>query len=190
MSQAEAHDTVGLRNPADVRFQTICVATDFSETAGLALSYGAALVGRFGGTLHVLHVLHEPGLSAVHPDYAGYFELARGYFNRLTENGPKAERHRQNSLHEFLERVERETNDRLQALISSRSLADLKIVTAIRYGSPIDEICNYVRQNGVDLLVLGTHGHRGINHFLIGSVAERVVRASPCAVLTVRLPRQ
>lgn len=189
MNKEETVRATRLCNPTEVQFQTICVATDFSETAGLALRYGAAIVGKFGGSLHLLHVLHEPGLSAIHPDYAPCFELARGYFNRLAENGPKAERGRQDSVQEFLKCVERETNDRLVPLISSPLLADLKVITAIRYGNPVDEICEYVRQNGIDLLVLGTHGHRGLNHFLIGSVAERVVRASPCPVLTVRLLR-
>ncbi|HVA45129.1 MAG TPA: universal stress protein [Pirellulales bacterium] len=189
MSQAETVPEARLRNPADIPLQTIGVATDFSETAGLALSYGAAVVGQFGGSLHVLHVLHEAGLSALHPDDAACFESARGYFNQPEENGPQAERSLQDSVRNFLERVERGTNERLQTLTSSALLANLKIVTAIRYGSPVDEICDYVRQNAIDLLVLGTHGHRGINHFLIGSVAERVVRASPCPVLTVRLPR-
>jgi universal stress protein A len=179
----------GLRNPPDVQFQTICVATDFSETAGLALRYGATLVRQFGGALHVLHVLHEPGLSVTHPDFVACFELASGYFNRSKQNGPKLERGPKDSVRGFLECVERETNERLQELVSSPLLSDLKIVTAIRYGSPVDEICEYVRQNGIDLLVLGTHGHRGLNHFLIGSVAERVVRASPCPMLTVRLRR-
>jgi universal stress protein A len=189
MNDIETSPGFTLRNPAEIRFQTVCVATDFSETAGLALSYVAAVVKQFGGSLHVLHVLHEPGLIAIHPDFATCTELARDYFNRLKEKRLDAEPGRQRPVRDFLESVEGESNDRLRALTASPWLADIKIVTAIRYGYPVDEICEYVRQNGIDLLVLGTHGHRGLNHFLIGSVAERVVRASPCPVLTVRLPR-
>lgn len=55
-------------------------------------------------------------------------------------------------------------------------------------GSPFAEIVRYARTNGHDLIVMGTHGHTGLRHALLGSVAERVVRKAPCAVLTVRHP--
>ncbi|HWB12148.1 MAG TPA: universal stress protein [Gemmataceae bacterium] len=182
-------ETTPLRDPAEIRFQAIGVATDFSETAGLALSYGAAVARQFESELHVLHVLHEPGFSALHPSFAACEELARAYFNKLKEGRAKGEGGHEDPAQEFLECVERETNDRLRALVSSPLLAGLHIQMAIRYGSPVDEISQYVRQNRIELLVLGTHGHTTINHFIIGSVAERVVRKSPCPVLTVRLPR-
>jgi nucleotide-binding universal stress UspA family protein len=189
MSDAETSRGFAIRNLAEIRFQTICVATDFSETAGLALSYAAAIAGQFRSSLHVLHVLHEPGLIAIHPDFATYTESARDYFNRLKGNSSDAEPERRGPMRGFFESVEAEANDRLQTLIASPLLTGIRILTATRYGYPVDEICQYVRLNDIDLLVLGTHGHRGLNHFLIGSVAERVVRASPCPVLTVRLPR-
>ena len=189
MSDAETSPGCAIRNPAEIQFQTICVATDFSETAALALSYAAAIAGQFGSSLHVLHVLHEPGLIAIHPDFATYTESARDYFNRLKGNSSDAEPGRQGRMRDFFQSVEAEANNRLQALIASPLMAGIKIVTATRYGYPVDEICQYVRQSDIDLLVLGTHGHRGLNHFLIGSVAERVVRASPYPVLTVRIPR-
>jgi len=55
----------------------------------------------------------------------------------------------------------------------------------LREGSPSVEIVAAVEEHGVDLVVLGTHGHRGLNHLLLGSVAEKVVRLSPVPVLTV-----
>jgi nucleotide-binding universal stress UspA family protein len=53
-------------------------------------------------------------------------------------------------------------------------------------GEPAREIVEFARTHPVDLLVLGTHGRTGLEHALIGSVAERVLRKAPCAVLTVR----
>ena len=53
-------------------------------------------------------------------------------------------------------------------------------------GEPAREIVEFARSHPVDLLVLGTHGRTGLEHALLGSVAERVVRKAPCAVLTVR----
>ena len=54
--------------------------------------------------------------------------------------------------------------------------------------TPADEIVQYARDEAIDLIVMGTHGRKAIAHFVLGSVAERVVRAAPCAVLTVRTP--
>jgi nucleotide-binding universal stress UspA family protein len=53
-------------------------------------------------------------------------------------------------------------------------------------GEPAAEILSYAERSGVDLLVLGTHGRTGLEHALMGSVAERVVRKAHCPVLTVR----
>jgi nucleotide-binding universal stress UspA family protein len=54
--------------------------------------------------------------------------------------------------------------------------------------APASTIVEYARQEGIDLIVTGTHGRGGVAHLLMGSVAERVVRTAPCPVLTVRHP--
>lgn len=54
-------------------------------------------------------------------------------------------------------------------------------------GNPVEVITNTAKNDGYDLVVLGTHGRTGLSRALIGSVAERVVRYAPCPVLTVRL---
>jgi nucleotide-binding universal stress UspA family protein len=59
------------------------------------------------------------------------------------------------------------------------------VVTAVRTGVPAACIVDYAAQHGVELIVVGTHGRTGVTRALIGSVAERVVRTSPCPVLTV-----
>ena len=53
-------------------------------------------------------------------------------------------------------------------------------------GAPVDEIVKYAKERGIDLIVQGTHGRRGVKHMLLGSVAENIVRYAPCPVLTVR----
>ena len=55
----------------------------------------------------------------------------------------------------------------------------------VRTGVPFLEIIRYAKELEIDLIVLGTHGRTGLAHVLLGSVAERVVRKSPCPVLTV-----
>jgi nucleotide-binding universal stress UspA family protein len=53
-------------------------------------------------------------------------------------------------------------------------------------GRPFEEIVRYAKVHDVDLIVIGSHGRRGLSHLLLGSVAERVVRTAGCPVLTVR----
>jgi universal stress protein A len=53
---------------------------------------------------------------------------------------------------------------------------------------PANTITAYANRNGIDLIVMGTHGRTGLAHVLMGSVAEQVVRTAPCPVLTVRQP--
>jgi len=57
---------------------------------------------------------------------------------------------------------------------------------AIATGDPSTEIVKYARSRRAELIVMPSHGRKGINHFLKGSVAERVVRLSPCPVLVLR----
>jgi nucleotide-binding universal stress UspA family protein len=60
------------------------------------------------------------------------------------------------------------------------------VVRAARVGAAFLEIIEYVREQEIDLVVIGTHGRSGLMHILMGSVAERIVRKSPCPVLTVK----
>ena len=55
-------------------------------------------------------------------------------------------------------------------------------------GSPFLQVVRMARKEGVDLIVMGTHGRTGLAHVLMGSVAEKVVRKAPCPVLTVKHP--
>jgi nucleotide-binding universal stress UspA family protein len=73
-----------------------------------------------------------------------------------------------------------------EALDDVRARADRDVTTVVRKGRPAGEICSYAREKDVDLVATGTRGRHGENRFLIGSVAERVVRSCPTPVLTVR----
>ncbi|WP_227375289.1 universal stress protein [Haladaptatus halobius] len=73
-----------------------------------------------------------------------------------------------------------------EALESVRDHADRDVVTTVREGDPAVEIREYAREHDADVVATGTRGRHGENRFLIGSVAERVVRTCPTPVLTVR----
>jgi nucleotide-binding universal stress UspA family protein len=62
---------------------------------------------------------------------------------------------------------------------------DVPCKARVMVGDPAEETLNYVRSEGIDLVIMGTHGRKGLEHILFGSVAERVVKQSPVPVLTV-----
>jgi nucleotide-binding universal stress UspA family protein len=59
------------------------------------------------------------------------------------------------------------------------------VTTAVRFGDPAPAIVEYARTQGIDLIVMGTHGRTGVSRALLGSVTERVMRSAPCPVLAV-----
>lgn len=172
----------------------ICVPTDFSLSAEKAIHYGVALAEKHDAELHLLHVLQDFEQAVLHPDFTASGEQARAYFNRLEDAaGTTAEdkSKKQNptedeAVHSFLRSLEKGTENQFSELPLDKWWERIQILKAIRYGNPAKEICRYARKQNVDLLVLGTHGRTGLNHLLIGSVAERIVRTAPCPVLTVR----
>lgn len=90
---------------------------------------------------------------------------------------------RSGPLREYLRQEGRKAVRRATA-IGAQSGVDVQ--TKVLEGVPHTEILDYGITHGIDLVVLGTHGRTGIDHVVMGSVAERVVRHSPIPVLTVR----
>jgi universal stress protein A len=74
----------------------------------------------------------------------------------------------------------------LAGVLDPQWSAGRKVIQAVLEGSPIVEIVRYARKQDIDLIVLSTHGRSGLDHVIMGSVAENVVRTAPCPVLTVR----
>jgi len=86
----------------------------------------------------------------------------------------------QTELHTALER----TGD--EAVAKVRERTGRQVITAVREGNPTAEITDYAREHDADVVAMGTRGRHGEHRFLIGSVAERLVRTCPVPVLTVR----
>lgn len=136
--------------------------TDFSDSASKALAYALDLAVRTGGALHLLHVVHgrEP--------YTGQTHL-----------GAQADEN-------LLIRLRELANAQLGALPSeARDGLDLAYEVAEgRHAAPA--ILEHAARRDVDLLVMGTHGRRGLRHLFLGSVAEEVLRRASCPALVVR----
>ena len=144
-----------------IALKQILVATDFSEPADVAVNYGRDLARAYDATLHVIHVI-EDMLAFYGPDIG--FALADVQRN-----------------------VEAAVQRDLDATIASQEDDKLKVVAVVQRGSNVAHaITEYARANGIDLIIVGTHGRGAVSRFLMGSVAERVVRSAPCPVLTVR----
>jgi universal stress protein A len=141
----------------------ILVPTDFSETADKALAYAKDLAPKLGASLHLVHIYRDPyAVAAYAPEvYA-----------------PVPADVRERALEEVRERLfERLDADEEQRFSGSRGIVR---------GLIAPQIVDYAANNDIDLIVMGTHGRRGVAHMLLGSVAEHVVRTAACPVLTVR----
>jgi len=145
-------------------FRKILVPVDFSAHSDRAVCVAASMAGRYEASLDIVHV-YEP-LAYPLPD--GYVMLTREQLDAL--------------FAEF---------DRKLRLAKQTALAvgASKVDTYVRQGLAASEICDFARDGAYDLIVMGTHGRRGLEHLLLGSVAERVLRMAPCPVLTVKEAR-
>lgn len=137
----------------------VLVAIDFSEASRAALDYAVSLSRRFGARLTALHVA---------PPYVTYDPLPA--FPPLAPLDPEPQRKIQKDLRQFLTPPE-----------SEHPLAE----GFVREGDPADEILAHAAASGIDLVVLGTHGRRGFERWLLGSVTERVVRKADRSVLAI-----
>ncbi len=90
--------------------------------------------------------------------------------------------------HKIEEGLRAEAEKRLQAQTAGRAIPIRSVV--VYGGPPATEICRVAEEEQADLIVMGTQGRTGLSHLLMGSVAERVVRQAPCAVMTVRVPAE
>ena len=141
-------------------FKKILCPVDFSEFTDEILSYDEIIAKRFDSELHLIHVI--PNLSYFTP-----------YESFLTpENLVAIERNIEGEVGKDFDKITKKL--------------DFPFKRIIKTGVTSVEIIDYIKQQGIDLVVMGTHGRSGIEHILIGSVAEKVVRKSPCPVLTVR----
>jgi len=146
-----------------ITIKTILVPTDFSELSKVALPYAVDLAKKYGAKIVIFHVFDEELLSPIFFEAGG---KAEEYFNRLRNDFDSA-------VEQFLDGID---------------TGDLEIESHLANGSPFVEILRYVKENGVDLVVMGTHGRSGVAHAFLGSVTEKVMRKSPAPVMIVRHP--
>ena len=147
-------------------FTRILVPVDFSPPSDAALEYARSVAGRYGASLHLVHVAEDP--------YRAFYS-AEVFV-------PQVEGLRDDILSD--------TAQRLTARLRPSDITELRATAESIIGTPAGSIVEYAAGRDIDLIVMGTHGRGGMAHLLMGSVAERVVRTAPCPVLTVREERK
>jgi nucleotide-binding universal stress UspA family protein len=86
----------------------------------------------------------------------------------------------------YLDETRRAGRERLQTLADKVQAEGIEVRTHLRNEAPADAIVACAEELAADLIVMGTHGYTGVKHALLGSVAERTLRAAPCPVLTLK----
>ena len=143
--------------------KNILFPTDFSRCAAQALPYALYFAEKYNATLHMLHgiVLHSSDPDT--PDNEIY------------------------NIEEVFKKLKANADVQMTTNIRDHDIEDLDIVQVQeRAISSTELILEYSDEHAVDMIIMGTHGRRGIGHAFLGSVAEEVVRSASCPVLTIR----
>ncbi|HYQ46604.1 MAG TPA: universal stress protein [Polyangiaceae bacterium] len=143
----------------------ILVPIDLSPAGTRVLAQAHDFAQQFSATIDLLHVWVPPAMLAPEALITGVGTTEQPFLEWLS-----------NSAREHLDKFATEAAK--NGITIANSYCEL--------GDPASSIVERAAGGGYDLLVLGTHGRTGLSHALMGSVAEKVVRRAPCAVLTVR----
>lgn len=138
-------------------YDTILVPLDGSGPSDAALDEALDLAQAVDATVHALYIVDERVLHATQLDAGG---LVRAY--------------------------EKEGDRIVSKAAEAGEETSVEVVTAVEHGSPHRGILRYADEHDVDLIVMGTHGRRGLERYLIGSVTERVLRMADIPILTIR----
>jgi nucleotide-binding universal stress UspA family protein len=146
-------------------FQRILVPIDFSQYSDEILAYALEMARKFDASIDLIHII--PNM-----DYFTPYESFMAAENIVAvQKGVEGE-------------VEKDLDEVAQ------KLPGITVKKVIRTGVAFVEILDYVKSEGIDLIIMGTRGRGGLEHIIIGSVAEKVLRKSPCPVLTIRPPKK
>jgi nucleotide-binding universal stress UspA family protein len=140
-------------------FKRILVATDFDEAAESALDLAVDLAKKHGATITLLHAYEVPLYT-----YSGAPPVPVDYWTPIRNAA----------------------SQRLEAAVAELVKRSPEAKGMLSQGSAWEQILQAADETKADLIVMGTHGRRGLTHAVLGSVAEKVVRLSPVPVLTVR----
>jgi nucleotide-binding universal stress UspA family protein len=146
-----------------LRIEKILCPVDFSEYSARAFDYARSLAQHYGAALLLQHVVQP--LTSTYPYYAF----------------PDA-------INEVFWQLESSAEERLSELTAGCAKDGFEIKRFVHKGTAPECILAFAENQGADLIVMGTHGRQGFDHFAMGSVTEMVLRKARCPVLVVRRP--
>jgi nucleotide-binding universal stress UspA family protein len=141
----------------------VLVPIDFSDYSKNSLKYAVKFVKSFNAELFLIYVV-EP---VIYPPDFSMGQIAIPAID--TE-------------------VDKRANEELTTLAKTEIPGEVKCKCIIKTGKPFLEIIETAKEENIDLIIIASHGHTGVEHILFGSTAEKVVRKAPCPVLTLRDP--
>jgi nucleotide-binding universal stress UspA family protein len=139
----------------------ILFPTDFSGSSDASAAHAVDLARRYGARLYVLHVIYDIEKNVGW--YVSHINTEELYAQMQASAEKELKRLRKEQLQEY---------------------KDMESV--LLRGIPYEEIIGFAENNGIDLIVMGSHGRKGLDRFIFGSTASKVVKNAPCPVLTVR----
>ena len=145
--------------------QSILTPIDFSDNAGKIAKAAAYVAGTFQAELHLVFVVQN------FEDYSGFFVPPINLPNMEEELFASA----QQQMDSFIAENRQICLDAGVTTVTSKVLA----------GDVGEEVVKYAAQKDIQLIVMGTHGYKGLERIMFGSVAEKVVKTAACAVLTI-----
>jgi len=146
----------------------ILVPTDFSEASKAALKYACELATATNASLCILHTVENPYPVGGFPEY---YSLSQEY------------------VEQFERSSRRELEGLLETVLTPDQAKQYRVRLALRRGVAAQEILLYLQEHpDIDLVVMATHGRGGVARLMMGSVADKIVRAAKCPVLTIRMP--
>ena len=140
-------------------YRNIVIATDGSENSQRAISCGVEIAKLSGATVHALYVVDTP--SIISETWTAGKEM----------------------VHELIIREGKKVLSKVKKIIED---SGVEVKEVLLEGYPSEEIINFAENNNMDLIVMGTLGKTGLERFLVGSVAENVVRNSKVPVMVIR----
>jgi nucleotide-binding universal stress UspA family protein len=145
-------------------FKHVLATTDLSPESFSAVQYAAHLAEGQGAKLTILHVVHS--ISLAYTDFVPPVDMSN-----------------------IDQAIEEAAQEKLDQWVKRHVKRRAGVSIVLRGGVVDEAICDYAKECDASVIVIATHGRKGLTHVVLGSVAERVVRSAPCPVLVIKPPK-
>jgi nucleotide-binding universal stress UspA family protein len=143
-----------------MHFKRILFPTDLEEGSAKTVSYAADLAKKYGARLYLIHVIHEVTKSS------GMY-VPHATFDELYKN------------------MEIEAAKEIKSIYIEELRGFKDVSYTVKRGIPYEEIIRFAEENNIDLIVMGTHGRKGLDRILFGSTCDKVSKSGVCPVLVI-----